>query len=55
MSMIPRCVICDDKIDAHGRGGVRCRACNEAEERKAGLIDPERPPELKPENAGKWL
>lgn len=29
MSMVPRCTVCDDRIDAYGRGGTRCSRCNE--------------------------
>ncbi len=28
--MIPRCVTCDDGLDAYGRDGVSCHRCNVA-------------------------
>lgn len=29
MSLVPRCTVCDEKLDAYGRDGTRCDRCKE--------------------------
>lgn len=29
MSLVPRCTVCDSRIDAYGRGGTRCARCSQ--------------------------
>jgi hypothetical protein len=57
MSLIPRCVVCADKIDAYGRQGTRCARCSQpcptCHGEAASCQHPL--PELLPENRWKWV